>query len=207
MASNTQILEIVGKVKWAKVFGFNRDTGDFHEETNGQTSLMVHPNKAGMKALKESGSQARPKIDDEDDLVYFKFKRPWETAYEWQCGAPKVFAADGSEWDVEEHGLIGNGSICIVTISVYKTSKGKGTRLESIQVIKHVKYESDGDGEGGGGYSYKPRDFTKKDIDLSEFGEDDDEQDEAPKPTRKKAPAKKSTSRRKSQDLDDEIPF
>lgn len=204
MASKTQMIEVVGKLKWAKLFGFNRDKGDYHKDTDGVTCVDVYPNAAGVKALKASGTQTRAKLDDDTDERFYKFRRPWKTDYDWQCGAPAIYDAAGNEWDVETMGLIGNGSIGVVTLAVYPTKKGNGTRLEAVQIIKHVPFESDGDGKGGG-YTYKPRDFTASEIDLSEFGDDGDDE---PKPKPKKAPAK---GRRKQvdddNDLDDEIPF
>lgn len=215
MASKTEIVEVVGKVKWAKLFGFNRDKSQYSEATDGITCLNVYTNAEGRAKLKASGTQVKPKLDEEDNEVFYRFKRPWKTDYDWQCGAPKVYDAAGNEWDAKEMGLIGNGSVAIVTISVYETSKGKGTRLEAVQILKHVKYESEdgGDEDGGSTGGYVPRDFTKTKMDLSEFGvdeDDDEDEDDVPqKPAPKtKSTAKKTNARgRKADDLDDSIPF
>lgn len=216
MASKTQTIQIVGRIKWAKLFGFNRDKSQYSTDTDGVTTLNVFTNKEGRKILKEAGCRIQPKMDDEDDELFYRFKRPWKTDYDWQCGPPAVYNKAGEDWDVEEMGLIGNGSVGIITLSVYETSKGKGTRLEAVQVIKHVKYEVEGDGEGGGGSGYVPRDFTKTEMDLSEFGIDDDDEDDepAPKPKpKRKAPSKKKAAPKPEpedddDDLDgDEIPF
>jgi hypothetical protein len=53
-----------------------------------------------------------------------------------------VVKADGSEWDYDVDGTIGNGSTVEVIVSVYDTKMKSivGTRLDKVKVLKLVKY-------------------------------------------------------------------
>ena len=55
------------------------------------------------------------------------------------------------EWNLEEDGLIGNGSKCRVLVAVYDAGRLKGTRLEAVQVVDHIPYVSEGGGQPTGG--------------------------------------------------------
>ena len=55
------------------------------------------------------------------------------------------------EWNLEEDGLIGNGSKAIVQFQTY--AQGAGVRLMNIAVTEQVKYE--GASEGGSGDAYR----------------------------------------------------
>ena len=59
-----------------------------------------------------------------------------------------VVKSDGTTWDMDVDGLIGNGSTVAVTLSVYDTRKSiVGTRLDRVKVLEHVKPPSDDDDE------------------------------------------------------------
>lgn len=121
-----------------------------------------------------------------DDYVV-KLKRLFNAPYSYG-GAPQVVHADTSPWDIDEDGLIGNGSECMFYVSVYKTKAGNyGTRLDGVQVLSHVPYESDSDGESQGGLKF---------VDYSGSA--------APKP---KATRKKASKKEDPRVVDDEIPF
>jgi hypothetical protein len=82
--------------------------------------------------------------------------------------------------------LIGNGSTGVVLASVYNAKGLWGTRLDGVQVIDPVEYDSGDDGD----YTPKPR-FQ------------DHSKSAAPTP----AKAKSKPAPKKKEDLEDEIPF
>jgi hypothetical protein len=74
-----------------------------------------------------------------------KFVRKYDTGKDWDSGAPEVVKADGSAWDIDNDGLIGNGSTVEVELSVYDTSRPSivGTRLDKVTVLDRVDYIKD----------------------------------------------------------------
>lgn len=158
MATNT--IELHGILEWAKLFESNRDNGEYDVETDGATTVDLIMDDETFKAMKDAGVRKQGKPDPEGRGIRVKFKRPWKDKFdrEWAAGPPKVFSPSGSEWSPDD-GLIGNGSIGVVFLDVYDTKMGKGCRLNGVQVIDHVVFESDG---GGGVPSgIKPRDYTQ----------------------------------------------
>ena len=149
-----------GKCNWAKVFEDNRDMMEWDDTTSsfsapsscgGMYSLELEMDPDDYKVLKKSGSLAAKfsKYDDEgNDLV--RFKRKHEAMgkaglMDWASGPPKIMKEDGSKWDMETDGEIGNGSEVKIKVVVYTTSYSPGTRLESIKVLKHVPVGSRSD--------------------------------------------------------------
>ena len=138
---STQI-DVKGKISWAKVFESNRDRADFHQSTDGAYKVTVTTDKATAKTLEKEG--CRKKIKEGDDGFEVTFDRPHVGNHDWQGGAPIVADITGKAWDLDEKGLIGNGSEGIVKVEIYPTQMGKGTRLLGLQVLEHVVYESEG---------------------------------------------------------------
>ena len=67
--------------------------------------------------------------------------RPHTGAEDWMGGAPVVADISGKAWNLDDKGLIGNGSKGIVKVEVYRTKNGLvGTRLMGLQVLDHVVY-------------------------------------------------------------------
>ena len=83
---------------------------------------------------------------DKADRVKVKFQRKHDAPFTYG-GPPQVAHADGTPWHVDEDGLIGNGSEGILYVSVYESGGFKGTRLNGLQVLNHIPYESDFDPE------------------------------------------------------------
>lgn len=147
-------LELFGILEWAKVFEFNRDKAEWNAETDGECKITVILDEENAKKFKASGSQKQMVPDENGRGMKVTVGRKFRPALEWQGGPPPVVDAAGDPWDVEEKGLIGNGSTGVVYVTVYDTRGGrKGTRLEGVQVIEHVVVES----EGGGSISRGPR--------------------------------------------------
>ena len=71
--------------------------------------------------------------------------RPFKGRNDWNSGTPTVVNVKGIDWNFDIDGFIGNGSTGMVRVAVYDTSTGRrGTRLEAVQVIDQVAYESEG---------------------------------------------------------------
>ena len=136
--------DVKGKLMWAKVFESNRDRADFHSETDGAYKVTVTTDEATKKDLLKAGFGR--KITEVDDGWQFTIDRPHKAKYEWQGGAPVVADVTGKTWNLDEKGLIGNGSEGIVKIEIYQgnNQQRKGARLLGLQVLEHVVYESEG---------------------------------------------------------------
>ena len=77
------------------------------------------------------------KPDPEGDGHIFKFTRKFDTPNDWDGGAPAVYSPDGSAWDFDSDGAIGNGSEVLVELDVYriKTRYTLTTRLERLRLL------------------------------------------------------------------------
>lgn len=145
----TRKVKLTGLGYWAKVFEDHRDlTGyeDALKDSGGQCTIDVDLDASSIAKLNQSKSMLKGKDSpDNDGLTRVRFKRKWTEAY--GGGAPKVVKADGSVWDFDEDGSIGNGSTVEIILNVYDTSRKSivGTRLEKVKVISHVEYNPDAD--------------------------------------------------------------
>ena len=185
----TRKVKLTGLAYWSKVFSANRDlTGyeDALKDVGGQTTIDMDLDDENLAKLRKSKSMKRgTDSPDNDGLTRVKFTRKWEHIIQTKKGPvdlggePVVVKADGTKWDYDEDGPIGNGSTVEVTLSVYDTVRKAivGTRLDKVKVIEHVPYEP---------------------------ADEDEAEDEAP-PPKAKAPAKQPVKSRA--DLEDEIPF
>jgi len=145
MATEQYILP--GIAYWAKVFEFNRDKTGYNNELaaiGGQTTIDVDLDQDAFAEFLGTGAMMRPKPSpDNPGMMRVKFKRKWTENY--GGGEPGIFTADGTPWDIEEMGLIGNGSKVQVKFSVYDTKyQNKGCRLEEIMVEDLVEFRSEG---------------------------------------------------------------
>jgi hypothetical protein len=175
----TRRVKLTGRGYWAKVFEDNRDLTGFEDalkDSGGQCTIDVDLDATQMEKLQRSKSMLKGKPTEEVGITRVRFKRKWTDAI--GGGAPVVVKADGTTWDYDEDGTIGNGSLVEIVLSVYDTSRKAiiGTRLDKVKVIEHVEYNPD----------------------------DDDEEEEAPLPTAAKIATKVAA---KKVVLEDEIPF
>jgi hypothetical protein len=147
----TRKVKLVGPAYWCKVFAENRDlTGyeDALKEIGGQCTIDIDLDKDNMEKLIKSKSMLRGRqSEDNPGTTRVKLRRKWTEQF--GGGAPEVIKADGSVWDWDMDGPIGNGSTVEAIIHVYDTSRKSivGTRLEKVKVVEHVKYEKDDDWE------------------------------------------------------------
>lgn len=190
---------IPAELEWAKVFEVNRDkTGPdgVWAENGGACTVTAWLDEEAQKIYKSSGSRIaymkkydakegeKVTLKDSKGRKAIQFRRFFiHNQFPEFGGAPQVVHADGTPWDINEDGLIGNGSVGIVCFTVYDTKSGPGCRLEGLQILEHVPYESD-----------------KEYVPTAMFSARTTE--EKPKATKpKKAPVAATA------DLDDDIPF
>ena len=150
MATRKVVLTGIGE--WAKVFEDNRDMKGFEgawEEFNGACTIDMILDDENMQILRNSKSMKKGTPDPEGRGTKVRLIRKFDTGRDWDSGAPVVTKADGSKWNYEEDGTIGNGSTVQVTLSVYDTSRKGivGTRLDRIKVINHVEYQPEDEDE------------------------------------------------------------
>lgn len=158
----TEMVEIEGIFEWAKIFEHNRDRR-YSEDTDGEYQISIIMDEANAKKLKAAGCQKKMTADPDGRGTVVRLTRPHAAANAWAGGAPKVAGPDGTAWDVESDGTIGNGSRGRVLAAVFETKNSgrKGTRLEAVQVIDHVEYVNpEGDGAPKSAASSFFKDYT-----------------------------------------------
>ena len=148
----TRKVVLTGIAEWAKVFEDNRDLKGFegaYEEFDGACTIDMILDKENMDRLSASRSMKKGSPDAEGRGTRVRFVRKFNTGRDWDSGSPVVIKSDGTTWDMDVDGLIGNGSTVAVTLSVYDTSRKSivGTRLDRVKVLEHVKPPSDDDDE------------------------------------------------------------
>jgi len=148
----TRKVVLTGIAEWAKVFEDNRDLKGFegaYEEFDGACTIDMILDKENMDRLSASRSMKKGSPDAEGRGTRVRFVRKFNTGRDWDSGSPTVLKSDGTKWDMDIDGLIGNGSIVAVTLSVYDTSRKSivGTRLDRVKVLEHVKPPSDDEDE------------------------------------------------------------
>lgn len=144
----TRKIKLTGIAEWAKVFPQNRDMNGFegvYKDCNGACTIDMILDDQGMDTLQASRSMKRGSKDPQGRGTKVKFVRKYDTGKDWDSGAPEVVKADGSAWDIDNDGLIGNGSTVEVELSVYDTSRPSivGTRLDKVTVLDRVDYIKD----------------------------------------------------------------
>ena len=148
----TRKVILTGIAEWAKVFEDNRDLKGFegaYEEFDGACTIDMILDKENMDRLSASRSMKKGSADAEGRGTRVRFVRKFNTGRDWDSGSPVVLKSDGTKWDMDVDGLIGNGSTVTVTLSVYDTSRKSivGTRLDRVKVLEHVKPPSDDEDE------------------------------------------------------------
>ena len=148
----TRKVVLTGIAEWAKVFEDNRDLKGFegaYEEFDGACTIDMILDKENMDRLTASRSMKKGSPDAEGRGTRVRFVRKFNTGRDWDSGSPVVVKSDGTKWDMDVDGLIGNGSTVAVTLSVYDTSRKSivGTRLDRVKVLEHVKPPSDDEDE------------------------------------------------------------
>lgn len=130
---------------WAKLFERNKDTNEEFHGKGGAYTVDVVLDKEELDKVSSSGSRLKPKITDEGIVIKFKRKHTPPNKdgqpIEELGGPPSVVDKDKEPWD--DTVSIGNGSKVKVAFTVYETKMGKGTRLDAVQVLDLVEYETE----------------------------------------------------------------
>ncbi|MDV7402482.1 hypothetical protein RZS08_64265, partial [Arthrospira platensis SPKY1] len=85
------------------------------KEKGGQTVMDIDLEPSEIEKLKRAKfmSAGKPSPDNEG-MTRVRLKRKWTEQY--AGGAPQVLKADGTPWDYEQDGSIGNGSTVGVVV-------------------------------------------------------------------------------------------
>lgn len=140
--------KFVGPVKWAKVYEPDTAFGST------RWSIDQYLDNEALAYRKSLGIQSKVKSDENGE--YAAYKRDTTKVFNGKINEfhpPIIYNKDGSKavwYELNEEGngyvrkgdpvLIGNGSVCEVTVAVYDTMKGKGQRLESVRIIDLIEY-------------------------------------------------------------------
>lgn len=157
--SNYTTVTTTGPVRWARVFEENRDLHGYQgqaEKTEGEYTILQILSQDEYQKLVDAHSQKRPKqkLLLNEQLIGIQFTRPHKvqrpdgTVIEKAGGAPIVKHPDGTPFDFEVDGAIGNESVCEIKslISKGKTKDGDTfyrTSMMEITVLEHVIFEED----------------------------------------------------------------
>jgi len=145
----TQYVKFVGPVKWAKVYEPDTFRGA------SRWTIEQYLDEENLARRKAAGIQSKVKSDELGN--YVGYKRNTTAIFNGKINEfhpPIIYNKDGSKavwYEVNETGdgfvrkgepiLIGNGSVCEVTVSVYPTQGfGNGQRLESVRIIDLIEY-------------------------------------------------------------------
>lgn len=156
MATKYVEVTTTGPIEWAKVFETNRDMTGYegaYVDFDGAYTLQQKLDKEEFEKLKASQSSKKPnqkRLMDGELVIKFERKhkvtRRDGTVLPQAGGAPKVTDADGTPWDADTNGLIGNGSTAEVTnlVTIFKGSDGKQysrTTMTGVKILEHVPVE------------------------------------------------------------------
>jgi hypothetical protein len=144
----TRKVKLTGIAEWAKVFESNRDMEGFdgvYRDHDGACTIDLIMDDDNLATLRASRSMKRGSADPQGRGTKVKFIRKFNTGKDWDSGAPIVTWADGSPYNLDTDGSIGNGSTVEIELSVYDTSRPNivGTRLDKVIVVDKVDYVRD----------------------------------------------------------------
>jgi hypothetical protein len=113
-----------------------------YQDCDGACTIDVILDDENMAKLTATGSMKRGTPDPEGRGKKVRLVRKYNTGRDWDSGAPVVAKEDGTLWDYDTDGTIGNGSTVEVLLSVYDTRMKSivGTRLDKVIVLDHVEY-------------------------------------------------------------------
>ena len=164
----TRKVKLTGTAEWAKVFPQNRDLLGFdgaYQDCDGACTIDVILDDENMAKLTATGSMKRGTPDPDGRGKKVRLVRKYNTGRDWDSGAPIVTKSDGTTWDYDTDGTIGNGSTVEVLLSVYDT-RMKSTRLDKVIVLDHVEYIPPQDDGGASPALEKPVEAATEDSVL-----------------------------------------
>lgn len=139
----SEILDVTGTSKWAKLTEDTRDRGssvadgakyDYPEACT--VDLFMEP--AELKKVTSVNKKANVNVGD--DGMSIKFRRNWVNSRnpKWG-GAPELVDADGNPFNKNP----GDGSTLRLAVETYDTKYGKGMRILKVMVLDYVEPEFD----------------------------------------------------------------
>lgn len=129
----TTLIYLTGKAKWYQ-----------WDATYSNWSIDLYPDEASLQTYRQSGLQLSQREDE--DGIHIKFRRPKHKLIKdrvVEFDAPPVIDEQGEPVDK----TLGNGSTVTIKVSVFDTKKGRGHRLEAIQVHELVEYVKPDNGD------------------------------------------------------------
>lgn len=130
----TDYVYLTGKIKWPRLV---RPDPKFDN-----WGVNIYLDKKSQTAFDESGLQLSIKTDEDGEFI--KVSRAVQKQIKGELvvfEAPKVIDKEGQALNGD---TVGNGSRCTVKVAVFDTKKGKGHRLEAVQVLDLVPFEPKG---------------------------------------------------------------
>ena len=141
---STQVLYLEGRSRYAMV-----QPGQEDKKYGNKIKVGVYLTPEATTLFKMSGSRKEVKNDEHGDYVIFDRDLDAEIGKSGhKQGYAKIVEPnpDYPEKDKENKTIpftkmIGNGSEVVLRIEIYDSKFGKGTRLEGVNVIKHIPYD------------------------------------------------------------------
>jgi hypothetical protein len=139
-----------GIAKWAKLAGEPVDEEFTYKgkkiNKKASWSIDLYMDEPSMAAFKKSDIQLKPRNDKESGEEYVQFHRFVEMKIkDKETGEDKIVKLHPpkilNEANEEIDTLVGNGSEVTISVDVYKTRMGPGSRLEAVRVENLVEYD------------------------------------------------------------------
>lgn len=126
---------ILGTCKFARVFEHNKDT---KYDDNGTYTVDLYVEPSEIAKIKKLGIPL--KHSEEGDFLKLKRKHAYFKEGELvTLGPPPVVGPDGKTPFTEN---IGNGSKVAAMVSLFESKGTRSLKLQALQVIDHVPYDS-----------------------------------------------------------------
>lgn len=135
----TKVHYFRGKAKWAQL-GLGPKPEENADKEYEAWKMNLYFDEDSMAEFRDSG--IRLTIKEDDDGRYVTFRRPFSKKIGDELvkfEAPAVKTKEGEPFT----NYLGNGSDVIIKVLSFDTRKGKGHRLEAVQVLEVVEYVKD----------------------------------------------------------------
>lgn len=136
------ISKFSGKAKWAKVREGQQD------EKYENWSIDLYMDDPNLALYARSGAQLQVRDGEEGKYVSFKRKTHefnYKTEADQTNEPPTIYLKDSetNEYNLWPEGFVGNGSDVTVSVDIFTTRNGKGSRLMRVFVDNLVEYNPD----------------------------------------------------------------
>jgi hypothetical protein len=132
----TKTFKFSGTCKWAKV---HTPVDAFDKNKPKEYTIDLYMNEGNLEEFRRSESQLRIKKDEAENQTYVRFRCPSQVMINGEevVFKPEVLDENGVPTDEP----IGNGSAVTISVDVYDTRMGKGSRLKKVEIDRLVPYE------------------------------------------------------------------